>query len=147
MEPTGAPEDLLHLWGDYQVCNLYSDAMFDLYTKHAITTNQPNQLECNELFSQFPQLLRVLRAGWMCYACSLKPPSGLFDIRLFLDIPWSEMRSAVIQPLKDNCTIIPLLFCSANTAVLRCQTHTDLAHGCVRLLQKIAAGELPHQMW
>ncbi|KAF7362955.1 WD40 repeat-like protein [Mycena venus] len=147
MEPTDAVENLPHLWEDYQVFNLYSDGMFDWYTKPAIRTEQLNQLEYNELFSQFPQLLKVLQAGWMCYMCSLNQPPGLFDICLVLGIPWSEMRSAVIQPLKDNRTRIPLLFSSANTAALRCQTvRIDLARGFGRLLKKTANGDLPHQL-
>jgi hypothetical protein len=147
MEPTGAAEDLLHLWEDYQIYHLYSNKMSEWYSPHARETNQPNQLEYNKIFSQFPQLLRVLQSCGMWYACSFKQP-GLFDIRLLLEIPWSEMRSKVIQPLKDNRTIIPLLFASANTAALRCQkTRIDLARGCVRLLKKIAAGDLPYQLW
>ncbi|KAJ7181553.1 hypothetical protein C8R43DRAFT_1116920 [Mycena crocata] len=147
MEPTSVAADLVQLWEDYQVVNLYGDEMSNWYTKHHRRVKEPTS-EFKELFSRFPQLLKVLQVAWMCYVCSLNQPPDLFDIRLLLDMPWSEMREAVIRPLKSNAAIIPLLLSSANTATLPCETtRLDLAQGCVQVLRKIARGRLPWQMW
>lgn len=106
--------------------------------------------ECHELLSAFPQLLRVLRAFWICKDCSSggKDAQSLFYIRLVLDISWDNMLILIhlLLPFKGNGRSLHRLWSSAKSEVRWSPIHRDIAQGCLRLLKHIQTGVLP-QLW
>src|SRR5258708_196394 len=110
MEPTAASEDLVALWEDYQVVRLWDDKIYRQYmkldrhyTKLELKLLEPIDPVSFDMFSRFPQLLKVLQAWWMCYTpWSPHRQPSLFSIRFLLDLSWNDMRCAFIRPLKEN---------------------------------------------
>jgi hypothetical protein len=147
MAPSDTNEDLIRLWKDCEALVSYDLILYQYSWSH-IQSQQADQ--CQKLFSQFPQLQRVLQAWWICgKACD--PPlalmPSLFSICLLLDIPWNEMCHACIRPLGNNLKQIPALLATADVTA-PCSTLTiNLARGCLRVLKSIETGALPRLLW
>ncbi|KAF7362588.1 WD40 repeat-like protein [Mycena venus] len=151
IEPISATEDLVCLWEDYNLLNFY-DWIFHRYSDMKHPPADTDAQKCHQLFSQYPQLLRVIQAWWICridFDPLVTQSPSLFYIRLLLDIPWDEMRMLIrpLHSLKVNSVQSGALLFSAN-AIVRCPTICrDLSRGCIRLFKGIETEVLPLQLW
>jgi hypothetical protein len=148
MEWTAASEDLVALWEDYQVVAFFpGQKIYRHYMKLGLEGSEPIDSVPFDMFSRFPQLLKVLQAWQMCRTPWYRYGSpSLFSIRFLLDLSWNEMRRAFIRPLKENHAPLQKFFAAAYAAEPCPTLRTDLGQGCLRLLKEINNGNLPPEM-
>ncbi|KAF7362793.1 putative nwd2 protein [Mycena venus] len=137
-----ASEDLIQTWQNFEVLNMH-DSRIHWYSQPGKMVPQPPN-QCNEVFSQFPHLLTLLQAWWVCdHITYIVPSRRLFYIRRLLDIPWAEMHVLIRGPLQDlaqDTAKLRAVLAAAKAAEPRPTLYTDLLRGFLRLLKSIEAG-------
>jgi hypothetical protein len=153
------PEELVQLWEDFYFMRLCDYAWSGRVPEDRdITVAEPHQgsQDLRSIFSQpSPHLIKILQAYTLArhHSTFLKGDLSLFHIRLWVDLSWHEMRTALC-PLRaitgeDGGRLRDVLDLVTDPTVYQhfssILQEVQIVWRCLHLLKRIEAQELPWQ--
>jgi hypothetical protein len=112
--------------------------------------------DCRQFLDQSPGFVSILQAGWLLHSYSLGDPrslSSFYYIRLLLNLSWDDLLAAfsALRSLLGGATREQVVAASITILALSVELYptsagtltSDLACGCLHVIQQIGTGDLP----
>lgn len=115
--------------------------------------------DCRQFLAQSPEFVRIFQARWLLQQYVFRPHSkpSFYHIRLLLDLSWDDITAAflALRSLIGGATRKQIAAVSITILALSLELYpssissltSDLARGCLHLIQQIGAGDLPIHAW
>ncbi|KAJ7925053.1 hypothetical protein B0H13DRAFT_2314847 [Mycena leptocephala] len=165
------PEDIIRLWEGFHFWFLLEEfqsrtipewcsLVFSL-SPHMLRVLQTKMSfglvsiqDCRQFVAQYPEFVRILQARWLLYGHSKSSyGENLCHLRILLDLGWDDITAALsaLRSIIGGGTLKQVV--AGTIAILAlslelypastCPVVSDLALGCLRLVQQIAVKDLP----
>jgi hypothetical protein len=139
------------MFEDYQFMHLVTGSLYSVslgFPEDDIDSDCSLSIAEWEQLCQCPLLCRIVQAY------ILKSGWNLVDFYTLLDVSWDELRAAIciLRPFTsaDSEKLVALLKCMARHLLSDASGRTislELAHGSLRFLNNIKAGQQPSRLW
>jgi hypothetical protein len=165
------PEDIIRLWEGFHFWFLLEEfqsrtipewcsLVFSL-SPHMLRVLQTKMSfglvsiqDCRQFVAQYPEFVRILQARWLLYGHSESSyGENLCHLRILLDLGWDDITAALsaLRSIIGGGTLKQVV--AGTIAILAlslelypastCPVVSDLALGCLHLVQQIAVKDLP----